>query len=73
MCTVPGTAPKTDIGSFEVAGTLNSRDIYVYWQQIPEDLYNGDNFEYRVISVEEDGSKRYVTCLLQCSSSNTVN
>lgn len=56
--TIPGAAPKTDIGSFEVTGTLNSRDIYVYWQQIPEDLFNGDNFEYRVISVEEDGLKR---------------
>lgn len=55
---IPGAAPKTDMGSFEVIGAKTSRDIYVYWQQIPENLYNGDNFEYRVISVEEDGSKR---------------
>lgn len=57
---VPGAAPKTHIGSFEVTIVgLTTRNIYVYWQRIPEYMYNGDHFGYRV-SVFEDGVPRYV-------------
>lgn len=60
ILTVPGAVPKTDIGSFEVSGGLPNRDVYIYWQHIPDYLKNGDNFEYKIISVEENGHKRLV-------------
>jgi len=59
--TLPGAVPKTDIGSFEVLGGLPNRDVYIYWQQIPDHLKNGDKFEYKIISVEENGHKRSLT------------
>ncbi|XP_069693403.1 cytokine receptor isoform X2 [Periplaneta americana] len=59
--TVPGAVPKTDIGSFEVSGGLPNRDVYIYWQHIPEHLKNGDNFEYKIISVEENGRQLQLT------------
>lgn len=61
--TVPGAAPKTDIGSFEVIAGLYNRDVYLYWQQIPEYMYNGENFGYKVIYVKEGGVLRYVLCI----------
>lgn len=45
--------PKIDIGSFEVHPMNFIRDIYIYWQQIPKKKENGDNFEYKVIQIEE--------------------
>lgn len=60
MFTVPGAVPKTDIGSFEVSGGLPNRDVYIYWQHIPDHLKNGDKFEYKIISVEENGYNRLV-------------
>ncbi|XP_071454335.1 cytokine receptor isoform X2 [Hetaerina americana] len=58
--TIPGAAPKTDIGSFEVAGGLPNRDVYIYWQEIPEYLHNGPNFEYKIIEIHENGIKRHL-------------
>ncbi|PSN47868.1 hypothetical protein C0J52_01267 [Blattella germanica] len=58
--TIPGAAPKVDIGSFEVSGGLPNRDVYIYWQHIPDYLKNADNFEYKVISVEESGEPRHL-------------
>ncbi|XP_076379609.1 cytokine receptor domeless isoform X2 [Megalopta genalis] len=56
--TVPGRSPKTDIGSFEVtAESRDTRDVYLYWQTIPEYLKNGDNFTYKIEHVEENGKK----------------
>jgi hypothetical protein len=60
ILTVPGAVPKTDVGSFEVSGGLPNRDVYIYWQPIPDILKNGDNFEYKIISVEENGHERLV-------------
>ncbi|XP_031844734.2 cytokine receptor domeless isoform X1 [Nomia melanderi] len=54
---VPGGPPKTDIGSFEVAENSASRDVYLYWQTIPDYLQNGDNFTYKIDHVEESGRK----------------
>nr|CAD7434957.1 unnamed protein product [Timema monikensis] len=54
---VPGAPPKTDIGSFEVSGGL-LRDVYIYWRYIPNEMKNGDKFEYKITSVEENGQKR---------------
>ncbi|XP_066908387.1 cytokine receptor isoform X1 [Halyomorpha halys] len=50
---VPGLPPKTDVGCFEskVQGTF--RNIYIYWQQIPQYEENGDNFEYKILQIEE--------------------
>lgn len=59
--TIPGAVPKTDIGSFEVSGGLPYRDVYIYWQHIPDHLKNGDKFEYKIISVEENGFERSLT------------
>lgn len=52
---VPGRPPKTDIGSFEIAENSASRDVYLYWQTIPQYLENGDNFKYEIDRVEENG------------------
>lgn len=58
LSTIPGAAPKVDVGSFEVSGGLPNRDVYIYWQRIPEYLKNGDNFQYKIISVLENGEPR---------------
>ncbi|XP_076280238.1 cytokine receptor domeless isoform X2 [Lasioglossum baleicum] len=56
--TVPGRSPKTDIGSFEVAGENSlTRDVYLYWQTIPDNMKNGDNFAYKIDHVEENGKR----------------
>lgn len=52
---LPGAPPRTDIGSFEVYNLVDSRDVYIYWQTIPDYLQNGDNFSYKIISVVENG------------------
>lgn len=54
---MPGLPPRTDIGSFEIAGSRDHRDVYIYWQTIPTYLENGDNFTYQVVNVEESGKK----------------
>ncbi|CAL7946416.1 unnamed protein product [Xylocopa violacea] len=54
---LPGRPPKTDIGSFEIAENSASRDVYLYWQPIPEYLTNGDHFNYTIDHVEENGRK----------------
>ena len=58
---LPGRPPKTDIGSFEIAENIGSRDVYLYWQAIPEYLKNGDNFKYEIDHVEENGRKLSLT------------
>lgn len=52
---VPGAAPRTDIGSFEIAENNGNRDVYLYWQAIPQNQENGDNFKYQIVHVENDG------------------
>ncbi|CAK9799872.1 Cytokine receptor [Anthophora plagiata] len=54
---LPGRPPKTDIGSFEIAGNSASRDVYLYWQAIPQYLENGDDFKYAIDRVEENGRR----------------
>ncbi|KAK7792052.1 hypothetical protein R5R35_014563 [Gryllus longicercus] len=58
--TVPGAPPETVIGSFEVIPDAGTRDVYVYWRQVPPTLHNGDKFDYKVISVKENGIERYL-------------
>lgn len=53
---LPGAPPRTDIGSFEVFNHLDSRDVYVYWQTIPDYLQNGDKFSYKIIDFDEEGN-----------------
>uniref|UniRef100_A0A0A9YSC8 Cytokine receptor n=2 Tax=Lygus hesperus TaxID=30085 RepID=A0A0A9YSC8_LYGHE len=54
--TVPGSPPKTCPGAFEIRSTSTTyRDIYIYWQQIPNYLENGDNFEYKIVKVVMHG------------------
>ncbi|EZA53737.1 hypothetical protein DMN91_008451 [Ooceraea biroi] len=52
---LPGSPPRTDIGSFEIAENNANRDIYLYWQAIPEYRENGNNFKYQIVRVEESG------------------
>ncbi|XP_076245773.1 cytokine receptor domeless [Calliopsis andreniformis] len=58
---LPGRPPKTDIGSFEIAENSATRDVYLYWQDIPAYLKNGDNFTYEIDHVEENGRKLTLT------------
>ncbi|BES90108.1 FN3 [Nesidiocoris tenuis] len=52
--TVPGAPPRTAVGGFEIRNpTADSREVYIYWQQIPKYLQNGDNFEYKIVNVIE--------------------
>lgn len=52
---LPGAPPKTDLGSFEVFNHVDSRDVYIYWQTIPDYLQNGDEFGYKIVDAEENG------------------
>ncbi|KAK0096530.1 hypothetical protein PV326_005230 [Microctonus aethiopoides] len=54
---LPGMSARTDIGSFEIMENKEDRDVYLYWQAIPLQLENGDNFEYRVDYIEMNGHK----------------
>lgn len=48
---VPGAAPKTDIGSFEVTYVGNDvvqRQAYIYWKQVPDYIKNGEDFKYKI-------------------------
>ncbi|XP_039307357.1 uncharacterized protein LOC105199782 isoform X2 [Solenopsis invicta] len=58
---LPGAAPRTDVGSFEIAENNGNRDVYLYWQAIPQNQENGDNFKYQIIHVEENGHKVTLT------------
>jgi hypothetical protein len=51
-----------------VSGGLPNRDVYIYWQHIPDYLKNGENFEYKIISVEENGHKRSVQVIISLPS-----
>ncbi|KAL1461524.1 hypothetical protein WDU94_013411 [Cyamophila willieti] len=48
--TEPTNPPQVDIGSFESKRKkiMGKRDVYIYWQQIPEYHYNGTDFDYVV-------------------------
>ncbi|XP_071748942.1 cytokine receptor isoform X2 [Lepeophtheirus salmonis] len=50
---VPVKSPNTVIGSFEIISGFDSRDIYVYWQQVEKEEELGPNFGYRVTEVFE--------------------
>lgn len=68
---MPGAAPKTDIGSFEVNYVdISTRNVYVYWQRIPESMQNGQNFGY-YLSVYEDSTLRYACKISSIAASNT--
>ncbi|KAF5285234.1 hypothetical protein FQR65_LT13298 [Abscondita terminalis] len=57
---VPGRPPKTNIGSFEIVSTgttLNQREVFIYWQQIPSYIINGPNFTYVVEIVGKNDIK----------------
>ncbi|XP_014213058.1 cytokine receptor [Copidosoma floridanum] len=58
--TLPGQSPRTDIGSFEVEENNLNRDIYLYWQAIPEQLENGRTFRYRFAIIMENKIHKYV-------------
>ncbi|KAJ8664784.1 hypothetical protein QAD02_006446 [Eretmocerus hayati] len=58
--TVPGQAPRTDVGSFQIDGLQNNREVYLYWQTIPDYLENGEGFAYVVSLVEENGRRLYL-------------
>lgn len=53
--TVPGAPPRVNIGSFQTEINSNNRVIFVYWQQIPMEIKNADNFQY-IISANTDNT-----------------
>ncbi|KAF2881194.1 hypothetical protein ILUMI_24978 [Ignelater luminosus] len=52
MSKAPGAPPSTNIGSFEIvsssSNSLNNTDMYIYWQQIGDEIKNGEQFEYYI-------------------------
>ncbi|XP_072753028.1 uncharacterized protein Dome isoform X2 [Anoplolepis gracilipes] len=52
---LPSFSPQTDIGSFEIIENNGNRDIYLYWQMIPQYHENGNHFKYQVSHVEQNG------------------
>lgn len=57
---VPGLSPRVDVGSFHIANVNDSmeiREAYIYWQDIPEKQQNGEDFSYNVRYVEPDGER----------------
>lgn len=61
MTLVPGVAPRTDIGSFEIVENNENREVYLYWQAIPQNQENGDNLKYQIVHVEEIGHNVVLT------------
>ncbi|XP_019700208.1 uncharacterized protein LOC105190189 isoform X2 [Harpegnathos saltator] len=58
---VPSYPPRTDIGSFEITEIDDkSRDVFLYWQRIPRNHENGENFTYEVDYVEKNGADAYL-------------
>ncbi|XP_014481132.1 PREDICTED: uncharacterized protein LOC106747764 isoform X2 [Dinoponera quadriceps] len=56
MSSAPSFPPRTDIGSFEIVEIDDkSRDVFLYWQRIPQNHQNGENFMYEVDYVEKNG------------------
>ncbi|KAK9680081.1 Fibronectin type III domain [Popillia japonica] len=63
--TEPGAPPRVNVGSFfESDVTSLERDIYVYWQQVPLEIRNGERFGYDVIVNDDPKS------LVHSTSSN---
>ncbi|XP_065351856.1 cytokine receptor-like isoform X2 [Cloeon dipterum] len=54
----PTASPKVDMGGFEneKPNDASLRNIYLYWERIPECLYNSDDFEYQIEIEEESGA-----------------
>ena len=48
---IPPKPPRTDVGSFEVAYHMPSKDVTLYWQTLPENLHSGANFTYKIVQV----------------------
>lgn len=49
---VPEKAPNTTLGSFEiVTNDIQSRNVFVYWSQIDDELRNGPDFNYYITEV----------------------
>ena len=51
--TIPGAPPATNKGSFEIVSCEGERkrqcrNVFVYWQQIPNEIRNGENLSYIV-------------------------
>ncbi|GJQ70026.1 putative fibronectin type 3 [Trypoxylus dichotomus] len=51
--TIPGAPPKVTVGSFQTDIASVDRDIYVYWQQVPLEIRNGEYFTYDVVAIDE--------------------
>lgn len=44
----PDCPPKINFGSFQIVSNGYSRNVYIYWQQLKEEQYNGQNLTYVV-------------------------
>lgn len=56
----PDFPPKTDIGSFQIMNNEHSRNVYIYWQQLQVEQYNGQNLTY-ILQVAHHSSKTTLT------------
>lgn len=45
---LPDCPPETDIGSFQIINNGGHRNVYIYWQQLQVEQYNGQNLTYVV-------------------------
>ncbi len=54
----PYRPPKVDVGSFEIQRVSDRRHVFVYWQPLSEDEYNGDNFHYEVEAFKHNDPNR---------------
>ncbi|KRT84462.1 Fibronectin domain-containing protein [Oryctes borbonicus] len=69
--TIPGTPPNVNIGSFQTDIASLDRDIYVYWQQVPIEMRNGEYFTYDVIAVHESSKEPPYTTSYNKSITNS--
>ncbi len=54
----PYRPPEADVGSFEIQRVSDGRHVFVYWQPLSEDEFNGDNFHYEVEAFKHSDPNR---------------
>ncbi|XP_077286127.1 cytokine receptor domeless [Arctopsyche grandis] len=57
---LPDRAPQTDIGSFESITELETRKVFICWQQIEKYEENGENFTYQIVNAKVGGKPKYL-------------
>jgi cytokine receptor domeless len=63
----PDNPPEMQIGGFNIG---NGGDVYIYWKNLEEQFYNGENFSY---IVESDPQPNRITYLYATYSKDRMN